>query len=78
MIERKQDYIIGCDIKINLINCILRTFDYLDCISSSCAKQFFDSPNKHSADYSFSSLIDHLYSSFESENLNVNVVDYVC
>ena len=37
--------------------------------------QFADFPNRHSSDYSSSFLFDHVYSSFDCEKLNVNVVD---
>ena len=46
------------------------------CISSANTLQFVDLQTRHSADCSFSSFIDHVYFSFDSEKLNVNVVEY--
>ena len=74
--EKKKSYIIGGDINTNLFNGDQRTCDYLDCISSSGALKFVNSPTRHSADYSSCSLIDHVFSSFNCGKLNVNVVDY--
>ena len=74
--EKKRDFIIGGDVNINLFNRDQRTCDYLNCVSSAVAKQFVDSPTRLSSDCSSSSLIDHVYSSFGREKLNVNVVDY--
>ena len=74
--EKNKYYIIGGDININLFNRDQRTFDYLECISSAGALQFVDSPTRYSADYSSSSLIDHIYSNFDYKKLNVNVMDY--
>ena len=76
MNEYKKRFFIDGDINLNLFNRGQCTCDYLDCISSAGALQFVDLPTRHSADYLSSSLIDHVYSSFDCEKLNVNVVDY--
>ena len=62
--EKKKYFIIGSDVNINLFNRDQHICDYLNCISSPCAKQFVDLLMILSYDCSSSSLIDHFYSSF--------------
>ena len=72
----KKYFFISGDINLNLFNRDQCTCDYLDCISSAGARQFVDYPTTLSSECSSSSLIDHVFSSFRREKLNVNVVDY--
>ena len=72
----KKYYIIGGVVSINLVNRDQRICDYLNCIYSAYGLQFVGSPTRHSANHSSSSLINHVYSRFDCEKLNVNVVEY--
>ena len=71
----KANYIVCGDFNINLLKNNSTVTDYLDSLTASGCKQYIDIPTRYSPDNNSQSLLDHIYSNINSNNINCDILN---
>ena len=72
--QTNLNYVICGDFNIDLLKTTAFVNDYLDTLMSSGCSQFIKSPTRFSPDNSSQSLLDHIYSNINSNNIKCNII----